>query len=140
MHLVFSKGLHYMKRKGQNIFFGIPRMIVLLLYIPFFLVQGFFNYYSPLQHNNEQVKTSYQKTIAHLYCATIQQVAKATGNQSNIRLNKRFQPANAPLCIVESFEVPYYFNQVKLFHNYPDPLLPSFHLLTKTLRGPPAVA
>lgn len=129
-----------MKKIGQNILFGLPRIAVLLLYIPFFLVQGFFNYYGPLQSSIEHVQTCHQKSAAHLHAAGIQQVKKATGNQANIRLNKRFQPANAPLCIIESYEVPYYFNQVKLFRNYPDPLLPSFHLLTKTLRGPPAVA
>jgi hypothetical protein len=129
-----------MKRKERSIFFGIPKMIVLLVYLPFFLVQGFFNYYSPVQQNKEQVKSSYEKAVSHLKGTTLHQVVKVTGNQSNIRLNKRFQPASTPLCIVESFEVPYYIKGIKLFNNYPDPLLPSFHLLTKTLRGPPAVA
>jgi hypothetical protein len=128
-----------MKRKERNIFFGIPKIIVLLVYLPFFLVQGFFNYYSPAQYNKEQVKTNNEKTVSYLKGTTLHQVAKVTGNQSNIRLNKRFQPASTPLCIIESFELPCYYKQVKLFYNYPDPHLPSFHLLTKTLRGPPAV-
>lgn len=129
-----------MKRKGQNIFFGIPKIIILLVYLPFFLVQGFFNYYSPASNNHKQVKASYNKTVSHLAGTTLLKSAKVTGKQSSIRLNKRFQPATAPLCIVDSFELPYCYREAKSFPNYPNPLLSSFHLIVQTLRGPPVVA
>ncbi|MBC7686688.1 MAG: hypothetical protein H7211_00755 [Aquabacterium sp.] len=127
-----------MNLKQQKIFFKFSKISLLLLYIPFFIVQGFFNLDTPF---------SYKQTS----CVTIGiQVAgkkatpsfhsdKANNKEGSIRLNKRFQPESSPIIVPPIFEVAVYFVKANLFYTYPYPLLPSSHLLANKLRGPPAV-
>jgi hypothetical protein len=129
-----------MKRKRQYIFSKVPAVAVLLLYLPFILVQGFFNYYSPLQQRTQPENIHFQKAFRTLHCASIQPEKNAGNTKSTVRLNKRFQPATISFCVPVSFEVPAYITPETSFGNYLNPALASFHLLTHTLRGPPAVA
>jgi hypothetical protein len=129
-----------MKRKGRYIFSNVPVTAVLFLYLPFLLVQGFFNYYGPLQPHTQPDNAQYLKASRTLHCASIQPEKNAGSSKTSIRLNKRFQPASMPFCVPVSFEIPVYVTPEKSFGNYLNPSLFSFHLLTHTLRGPPAVA
>jgi hypothetical protein len=103
------------------------------------LVHGFFNYYGPLQRIQPE-NVQYLKASGTLHCANIHPEKKAGSVKSSIRLNKRFQPAAMPFCVPVSFELNLCIAPEKSFTNYINPSLASFHLLTHTLRGPPAVA
>jgi hypothetical protein len=129
-----------MNPKRQNIFFSISKISVLLLYIPFFVVQGFFIYNNASQSPSEHYQTTYKKVSLNHQPVTIAHGDKTTDKEPKISLNKRFQPENTPGSISTSFELPVYFTPEKLFCAYTNPHLPSSHLLTKTLRGPPVVA
>ena len=124
----------------RNIFFKVSKIAALLLYIPFFLVQIFLNHDNVVAASNINVQ-SYNKTDSsnHLIVSN-NHTEKRTGKTVNIRLNKRFQPATIPFFEPISFERPVYNCGVKLFGNYLNPVLPSFYLLAKILRGPPATA
>ena len=127
-----------MQYKRRNIFFSIFKIAALLFYLPFFLVQIFVShdsisakknagafYTSPSSKNSGVLQNYTDKTSCKL---------------STLRLNKRFEPATIPFWVPVSFEIPVFIAALKSFGNYLNPSLASFHLLTHTLRGPPAVA
>jgi hypothetical protein len=129
-----------MNHKRQNTFFRFSKIAVLLLYIPFFVVQGFFNFGDTQLYQSEHNQTNYKNLAADHHAVTINYGNKKTGKQVNIRLNKRFHPKkNAPLCETISFEIPVYFSEATPFGDYTNPLLGLSYFLTRTLRGPPAI-
>jgi hypothetical protein len=129
-----------MTRGRRKIFYGIPKVFFLLLYIPFFLIQGFACYHQTLAQNNCDTQIcSYENANAPGSTCI-----KAKGNKipkkSNVRLNKRFQPSSVSLCEIASFGISFFRKGAALFYHYPDPFLSSVYLLTHTLRGPPEFA
>lgn len=124
--------------KRRNISFSIFKIAVLLFYLPFFLVQVFFNHDSISANKNVEVLYS---SSSLKNSAVLQNLTDKTNRKlSTIRLNKRFEPATISFCAPISFEIPVFIAALKSFGNYLTPSLASFHLLTHTLRGPPAVA
>lgn len=127
-----------MRKKKQHIFFSLTKIAALLFYLPFFLVQVFINH--------DSIATGKYATPVYKKATTAAGVVvragqnKNTGKVSSIRLNKRFQPASMPYCVPVSFEIPVHITPEKSFGNYLNPPLASSHLLTYSLRGPPAVA
>lgn len=128
-----------MKQKKQGLHFGLSRIAVLLIYVPFFAVQCFFNYSNITQGQSGNFQTSYKKSSAGAHAAIVDLGKNKRGKQVVISLNKRFEPANAPSCDNVSFEIPVYFTKVRLFNKHTHILLASFHLHAITLRGPPAI-
>ncbi len=127
-----------MNLQHQKIFFTFSKISLLLLYIPFFVVQGFFNLDTPFCYN-QTASVTIGKLDAGIKATPSFHSDKANNKQGNIRLNKRFQPESAPVILPPIFEVAIYLVRANLFYTYPDPLLPSSHLLANKLRGPPAV-
>lgn len=127
-----------MQHKRRNIFFSFFKIAMLLFYLPFFLVQVFVSYDSI--STNKNVEGFYTKSSLKNSVVLQNHANKTSCKLSTIRLNKRFQPATIPFCVPMSFEIHVCIAHIKLFADCPDPLLPSFHLFTQTLRGPPAVA
>ena len=125
---------------NKNMFSG-PRVIaVLLLYIPFLLVHGYFNYCNPIQISVDAVRAGYHNTIKSTSGNNVTFVKKATGDKAGIRLNKRFQPAATSILFpFFAFHLTPYFKEVNVFQHYVNPHLPRLYLFCKTLRGPPAV-
>lgn len=127
-----------MKEREQKIFFKLSKISLLLLYIPFFVVQCFFNVDSPFP-NNKIVNLNIDKQVASQKAAASFHSIKNTNHGGNIRLNKRFQPEGAPIVVPPIYTINDYLIQANLFYTYPDPLFPSFHLIVNKLRGPPVV-
>jgi len=126
------------KKKGQ-IFFRFSKISLLLAYIPFFIVQCFFNTNAQSVINNKTVKTPNYSTLKSNATATFINYSNDVAKITTTRLNKRFQQEDAPVCVPQVFEIPNFLVKATLFCTYPDPLLPSSHLLVNKLRGPPAV-
>jgi hypothetical protein len=127
-----------MRQKKQNIFFSLTKIVALLFYLPFFLVQIFINHDSI--STGKYAPAVYKKATTPAAVVVGPDNNKTTGKVSSIRLNKRFQPASTPFCVPLSFELPVYITPETSFVNYLNPVLGSFLLLTHTLRGPPPVA
>jgi hypothetical protein len=127
-----------MQYKRRNIFFSIFKIAALLFYLPFFLVQVFVNHDSI--SSNKNVGAFYTRSSSKNSGVLQNHIDKTTCKLSTIRLNKRFEPATITFCVPVSFEITVFIVSLKSFGNYLNPSLASFHLLTHTLRGPPAVA
>ncbi|GAB2832259.1 hypothetical protein GCM10027043_38170 [Ferruginibacter profundus] len=125
-----------MHLKKQNIFFCVSKISALLLIIPLFFIQGFFNYDNVLDCGYTKLTTS-KEVNQH---AVKFNNNKPNNKQTSIRLNKRFQPESAPHIEIVYFEVPGYFFVTNSFSAYADPFLALPHLCRGILRGPPAVA
>jgi hypothetical protein len=126
-----------MRNKKQNIFFSLTKIIALLFYIPFFLVQVFISQDSVAA--GRQAPPVYKKTATTVSVVVSADKNNTTGKVNSVRLNKRFQPASIPFCVPASVEIPVCVAPLKFFGNYFNPAFAFFHLLTHTLRGPPAV-
>lgn len=124
----------------KNILFIFSRFYLLLLYIPFFIVQGFFNFDTQGSHNTKTFNTSISVRSKTQQGVSYFNTNKSPDKKAGIRLNKRFQPKNAPILISPSFELAVYFIKANLFDTYTDPLFSPAHFLTKKLRGPPIIA
>lgn len=127
-----------MKVTKHKIFFRLSKISLLLLYIPFFIVQCFFNVDSPFP-NNKIVNVSIDKQVASQKAAASFHSIKTTNHEGRIRLNKRFQPESAPIVVLPIYTITDYLIQANLFYSYPDPSFSSFHLIVDKLRGPPVV-
>ncbi|WP_301929951.1 hypothetical protein [Ferruginibacter sp.] len=126
-----------MRQKKQNIFFSLTKIVALLFYLPFFLVQIFINHDSI--STGKYAPAVYTKATTSALVVVGPGNNKTTGKVSSIRLNKRFQPATTPFCVPVSFEIQAYITPETSFGNYLNPALVSPHLFTYSLRGPPAV-
>ena len=127
-----------MSLQQQKIFFKFSKISLLLLYIPFFIVQGFFNLDTPFP-NNQTASVTIGKAVAGKKATPYFHSDKTNNKEGSIRLNKRFQPESAPVILPPIFKEAIYLVKANLFYTYPDPLLPSSYLLANKLRGPPAV-
>ena len=127
-----------MNFKQQQIFFGYSKISVLLLYIPFFIVQGFFNFDTTIRYK-ETASTTINKQVFNQKKSISFNSDKTKNKEGHIRLNKRFQAGNAPVVVPPILEITAYFITANLFYTYPDPKLSSSHFYVKKLRGPPAV-
>ena len=131
-----------MHLKRQHLFFRLPKILVLLLFMPLFFVQGFFNYDSFQNYSNGSGDAGVAKQTANTGNAgTVKfSTGKSATRHFSIRLNKRFQPESTP-CIVNVFiEVPLHLPVINTFCTYADPFLTSPQFCKYKLRGPPAVA
>jgi hypothetical protein len=126
--------------KKQNRVWEIYKIATLLLYIPFFLVQVFINHDSVVCGSSKIAALNYCKAIPQPDVVKIDCSNNSKDKQTTLRLNKRFQPPVIYFTRHISFEISFYPAAIKLFQHYVAPLQPSFHLLAKKLRGPPAVA
>lgn len=130
-----------MHLKKQQISFSIYKIAMLLLYIPFFVVHGYFNLDNLSGSKVENSKPGYKKTaISHRQYTLNSSANKNNGKQATIRLNKRFQPETAPAIENFYFEIPVVFLVINSSCNYANPFRTLPHLYTGILRGPPAVA
>lgn len=127
-----------MKQTAQKIFFRLAKVSLLLLYIPFFIVQCFFNVDAHFLNNKIENVNVDKQVLSQKTTASFHSI-KTTNHEGNIRLNKRFQPESAPIILPPIYTITDYLIEANLFYTYPDPLLPSFHLIVNKLRGPPAV-
>lgn len=126
-----------MNLKLQNIFYQRFKVAILLLYLPFFAVQCFFNYSNIVQGNSGALFAQYQKTTTG---KPVSLNTKPYSKLVTVSLNKRFQPAVAPFCNTISIELPPCFTVTKLFKKYTLAFYSNACLHKGTLRGPPAVA
>ena len=127
-----------MNLKQHKIFFKFSKISLLLLYIPFFVVQGFFNFDTPFSYKQTPTVTI-GKQVAGKKATPSFHSDKANNKERSIRLNKRFQPESAPVILPPISKEAIYLVKANIFYTYPDPLLLSSHLLANKLRGPPAV-
>jgi len=129
-----------MNSKRQSTFFWLSRIAVLIIYVPFFAVQCFFNYSSITQSKSVIFQTSYKKETSNGTVSIAVTEKKSTDQQVAVNLNKRFQPGGMSYFLNIAFEVPVYYFEASLYNSYNNSLLPTSHLYTGALRGPPAVA
>ena len=115
--------------------FSIP---VLVLYSLFFTVQVFFNFDIALSSQGSQPAVFAHKTDKAAPSVFNHSRQQKQG-KSKIRLNKRFQPANAPLLNPFSVTIPVVFIDKPVTAIGPDPFHVSPSLTIRSLRGPPAV-
>ncbi|MDE3144302.1 MAG: hypothetical protein KGL19_09125 [Bacteroidota bacterium] len=127
--MFFKKGVHFL----------VKGLLIPCLYVAFFFVQLFFNFdFSASQKNSSQTHV-YQNVKGQQAEQYAVQLNKTTSAQTNIRLNKRFEPSNFP-----DFNFPdvdlfiKYYTQVLIGHNYQESLITTF-TLTSSLRGPPCI-
>lgn len=128
-----------MKKRPAYCMLQTCRIPLLLLYSLFFTVQVFFNFDTPSygQHICQSNIAAQKKE-----CQSVTHTAHANrGKQahSKIRLNKRFQPSVAPDIQPFSIAAPVCFVHHPPVTGYRNPFYNSIQLLTRTLRGPPAV-
>lgn len=129
-----------MTPKRHRTFFWLSKIAVLLIYIPFFAVQCFLSYSSVTQVNTQPLQASCKKQATHSLVSITAAEKKVPAKQVTINLNKRFQPGGMSYFLNVIFEVPVYFFEACFFNTYTNFFLPSFHLYTGALRGPPSVA
>ena len=129
-----------MSNKSKHIFFYLAKMPVVLLYLCFFTVQLLsFNSDS----SNSVQSTSWYNNARVIKSKISASAGKADTNKSNsnIRLNKRFQPEKA-ICYTNNFVVktPAFRLIEKLHRVYTSEFIPLSFFATHLLRGPPSVA
>jgi len=129
-----------MNLKRHSIYFWLSRISVLLIYIPFFAVQCFFNYSSITQAKIENFATHYEHTATNTKASIVDSQKKQSENKTFVSLNKRFERANILSCFIFSFELATCFHETKSFGSYINFVIPSFLFDTGTLRGPPVIA
>lgn len=123
--------------KEQRKYSSFYKFPLVVTYALFFLVQFFFNFDIANHTNYGNFLSSSVSTSKH------QSSVKADvqkNKQTNIRLNKRFQPANALPFKPFVLEVIVCYVQTEHLLNYQNPKLPQSGLITRRLRGPPVVA
>lgn len=129
-----------MSTKKQGIFFWITRIMVFLLYVPFLLIHGLFNYPNSFSGNDKNVAYSYIVKSAGDKNAVVKTGDAAKKANFKIRLNKRFQPESYPfLCSNDVPGVTVYFTTSQSYFSYTPPFPASFILGTHKLRGPPEI-
>jgi hypothetical protein len=128
-----------MNLKRQNISLLYNKVFALFLYIAFFGVQLFFNFdtgkgpVTTIQYYSYSSQNS--SALSH-----IKQTNKNNRKQITVRLNKRFQPESTLVLNTISIKTPVcYIEKANKFIPF-DQYIPTSNLLTKCLRGPPAVA
>ena len=122
----------------HSTFFLLSRIAVLLIYVPFFTVQCFLSYSNLAQVKTDTFQTSYKRQTSKTPLSIADAEKKSQEKQVTINLNKRFQPGSMSYFLNTSFEVPVYFFEASVFISYLNSLLPTSHLYTGPLRGPPA--
>ena len=122
---------------GHSVFFRLSKIAVLLLYIPFFVVQGFFNFDNYSQNNYHYFPTSFTVNAVQNHVVKAIQENKQHDKKTQVRLNKRFHPENVLYCVGIDFETRDYNLLKHSLSYYTDPLLSLFPLSTCPLRGPP---
>jgi hypothetical protein len=128
-----------MNFKKHNHFFKLSKISVLLLYIPFFVVQVFYNFDTSRQPGSDLASPHYNNINAGQHNIAFSHTNKSQEKKLNIRLNKRFHPESAPCCTSVAIDVPVYFSSAILLSGYASPSLSSSSQLTWSLRGPPAI-
>lgn len=129
-----------MNLKRQSTSFWLSRIAVLLIYIPFFAVQCFFNYSGIAQGKADIFQTHCEKQISKGPTSIADCQKNAPVKAVGLNLNKRFQPGSICTLFNATFEAPLYFFQTDDFSSYISSLVPSSLLYTGALRGPPVVA
>jgi hypothetical protein len=127
--------------KRQNIFFRTSKISALLLIIPLFFIQAFFNYDTVVSCRNGNSPVTVTRSTSALSISGIVKfnTNKPCSKKAAIRLNKRFQPETAPVIAIACLELPCYLPLVNSFGTYPDLFLRPAHLFRDRLRGPPEV-
>lgn len=131
-----------MHLKRQNILFSTSKISALLLIIPLFFVQAFFNYDSvPNYHNGNSQSIVTKSNAAACNTGIVKFGTNKPGSKKVvIRLNKRFQPETAPVIAIVCLEVPCRIPLINSFRTYANIFLGLPHLFRDRLRGPPEVA
>lgn len=125
---------------NKSIKFIPSKFYLLFLYIPFFIVQGFFNVEIYSNNNPGSIGSVISAHSKNHQSNIFFNTNKSSGNKAGIRLNKRFQPEKASILISPSFQIAVYFIRSGLFYSYPDPAVYNPHFLSNKLRGPPVFA
>ncbi len=129
-----------MRSSNKNMLFHFSKFYLLIIYIPFFIVQGFFNFDIHTSFLTKSISSNISTRIKKQPTVAYFNTNKSKDNKASIRLNKRFQPEDSPILISPAFEMTVYFISSGLFYCYPDPEVADSHLLSNKLRGPPVVA
>lgn len=129
-----------MRFDKKNILFIFCRFYLLLLYIPFFIVQGFLNFDAQCYYHANSTYTRFGAESKNQQEISYYNTNKLLNKKVCIRLNKRFQPENAPILITPFLEMAVYCTNTNILYTYPDPISTSPHLLANKLRGPPVIA
>jgi hypothetical protein len=108
------------------------------VYLAFFLVQLFFNF-----EIASNAKMSFQKTsslsIAKSSGASVRHSAAHPDKKTTFRLNKRFQPQAAPVCVLFTTKAPVRYIPSKFTNAYYGYFIPVVTPCSLSLRGPPVV-
>ena len=102
----------------------------------FFSVHLFFNFNIASRTNNhcDSAISATSSSITTIVKVNTQPVKKV-----NVRLNKRFQPANVPGCNPFYIEIPLCFIEIKKGFGCSNPFISTYQTSAQTLRGPPNV-
>ena len=128
-----------MKFKKHNHFFRLSKVCVLLFYIPFFIVQVFYNFDINRLTGSDPSSSNYKNSTAGQQNIKFGNTDRSPEKKLNIRLNKRFHPESVPGCMLLTVDVPGYFSSAVLLSGYTNPILFLSPQLTRSLRGPPAI-
>ena len=115
--------------------FKIP---VVAMYVLFFLVQFFFNSNVANRSNSNNLLSSTISAVTSV--STTVKAEKLPVKKLNVRLNKRFQPANVPVWNPFYIEIPQWFLEIKNGFVYSRSFISAYQAFAHTLRGPPNVA
>ena len=126
-----------MNFKRHSIFFSLFKIAVLILYVPFFAVQGFFVFHNCSQYNGNYFQANYTAGTAHEHSSKIIYKNKQAEKKQQIRLNKRFHPEKALYYAGIESETRNFNLLKQSLSFYRDPLLSLFPTSTSPLRGPP---
>ena len=109
---------------------------VVVVYVLFFSVHLFFNFNTANRTNNHCGSTisAVSSSVTTIVKVNTQPVKKV-----NVRLNKRFQPANVPGCNPFYIEIPLCFIEIKKGFCRSNPVISTYQISARTLRGPPNV-
>lgn len=120
----------------------IFQAFLLLIYTGFFSVQLFYNFDNTLNGTSLKkvdIVSLNKNTSFKRECALSQK--HHTDLKTNIRLNKRFQPKSIIDCSFPVFDpIVKYTTTVSICKHYDKASFLNYFLLTRSLRGPPAVA
>ncbi len=113
--------------------------MAIVLYIPFFLVQCFFNYSNAISRNNENCLVSFNKQAAPKNILPAVTSKKTSSKQTNINLNKRFQPGKIAFCNnIDYNKTPIPLLVSSQLHGYGQNFHFFFFCNLHALRGPPS--
>ncbi len=134
--------LIFMGFKKQQISFSAYKTALLLLYIPFFVVQCFFNIDTAGSGSVGHIQQQLKKSLSgdNIFHSPDSSANKTNNRQVTIRLNKRFQPETTPAIDNFYLEIPVAFTITSSFGIYTNPFPALPHYFTRIVRGPPVVA